>query len=127
MQSLASLSAEPNGNVFEGRRLRCSATLPPLRWVLPEGFKEQFGEVRVVLELHTFSSLNPGFASVPGLWTMLMSSFVRPAAVAHKKLLPRRKEIVSQAWPEFRFLRMHGHWNWPSKQWFKQGYGTYEQ
>lgn len=65
-----------------------------------KALKEQFGTVRAVLELHTFSSLNPEFlpqykgtmAAADEAWV-----FYSPDAVAHKKLPPLEKEAVEAA------------------------------
>jgi len=61
---------------------------------------EQFGKVRVVLELHTFSSLNPEFLpQYAGVMDGANEAWVyySPDAVAHKKLPPLSKEDVAQA------------------------------
>ena len=61
---------------------------------------EQFGKVRVVLELHTFSSLNPEFLpQYAGVMDGANEAWVyySPDAVAHKKLPPLSKEDVSNA------------------------------
>ena len=56
-----------------------------------KALKEQFGSVRAVLELHTFSSLNPEFLP-QYLGTMNAADeawvYFSPDAVAHKKLKP---------------------------------------
>ena len=65
-----------------------------------KALKEQFGQVRVVLELHTFSSLNPEFLpEYKGVMDGADEAWVyySPAAVAHKKLPPLSKEDVSKA------------------------------
>jgi UDP-N-acetylmuramate: L-alanyl-gamma-D-glutamyl-meso-diaminopimelate ligase len=65
-----------------------------------KALKEQFGQVRVVLELHTFSSLNPEFLpEYKGVMDGADEAWVyySPAAVAHKKLPPLSKEDVSEA------------------------------
>jgi UDP-N-acetylmuramate: L-alanyl-gamma-D-glutamyl-meso-diaminopimelate ligase len=61
---------------------------------------EQFGKVRVVLELHTFSSLNPEFLpQYAGVMDGANEAWVyySPDAVAHKKLPPLSKEDVANA------------------------------
>jgi len=61
---------------------------------------EQFGKVRVVLELHTFSSLNPEFLpQYAGVMEGANEAWVyySPAAVAHKKLPALSKEDVAKA------------------------------
>jgi len=61
---------------------------------------EQFGKVRVVLELHTFSSLNPEFLpQYAGVMDGANEAWVyySPDAVAHKKLPPLSKEDVDNA------------------------------
>lgn len=61
---------------------------------------EQFGKVRVVLELHTFSSLNPEFLpQYTGVMEGANEAWVyySPAAVAHKKLPALSKEDVAKA------------------------------
>ncbi len=65
-----------------------------------KALKEQFEEVRVVLELHTFSSLNPEFLpQYHGVMNGADEAWVyySPAVVAHKKLPPLSKDHVSQA------------------------------
>jgi UDP-N-acetylmuramate: L-alanyl-gamma-D-glutamyl-meso-diaminopimelate ligase len=65
-----------------------------------KALKEQFGQVRVVLELHTFSSLNPEFLpQYHGVMDGADEAWVyySPAAVAHKKLPPLSKADVSEA------------------------------
>ena len=61
---------------------------------------EQFGTVRVVLELHTFSSLNPAFLpQYAGVMEGANEAWVyySPAAVAHKKLPALSKADVANA------------------------------
>jgi UDP-N-acetylmuramate: L-alanyl-gamma-D-glutamyl-meso-diaminopimelate ligase len=61
---------------------------------------EQFGEVRAVLELHTFSSLNPEFIPMyKGVLDPAKEGWVyySPKAVAHKKLPELSKEAVQEA------------------------------
>src|SRR5210317_101713 len=61
---------------------------------------EQFGKVRVVLELHTFSSLNPEFLpQYAGVMDGANEAWVyySPDAVAQKKLPPLSKEDVANA------------------------------
>jgi UDP-N-acetylmuramate: L-alanyl-gamma-D-glutamyl-meso-diaminopimelate ligase len=68
-----------------------------------KALKAQFGKVRAVLELHTFSSLNPEFlpqyhgsmADADEAWV-----FYDPAAVAHKKLAELKPEDVQKAFGE---------------------------
>ena len=65
-----------------------------------KALKEQFGQVRAVLELHTFSSLNPEFLpQYHGVMDGADEAWVyySPAAVAHKKLPPLSKEDVNEA------------------------------
>jgi UDP-N-acetylmuramate: L-alanyl-gamma-D-glutamyl-meso-diaminopimelate ligase len=65
-----------------------------------KALKEQFGSVRAVLELHTFSSLNPEFLP-QYLGTMNAADeawvYFSPDAVAHKKLPALSKEDVQTA------------------------------
>lgn len=64
---------------------------------------EQYGRVRAVLELHTFSSLNPEFLPLyQGVLGQADERIVyySPKAVAHKKLPPLTKEDVSAAFGE---------------------------
>lgn len=64
---------------------------------------EQYGRVRAVLELHTFSSLNPEFLPLyQGVLDQADERIVyySPKAVAHKKLPPLTKEDVSAAFGE---------------------------
>jgi UDP-N-acetylmuramate: L-alanyl-gamma-D-glutamyl-meso-diaminopimelate ligase len=61
---------------------------------------DQFSQVRVVLELHTFSSLNPEF--LPQYFGVMEGAteawvYYSPAAVAHKKLPALAKEKVAEA------------------------------
>lgn len=61
---------------------------------------EQYGEVRAVLELHTFSSLNPDFIPMyKGVLDPAKEGWVyySPKAVAHKKLPELSKEAVQEA------------------------------
>lgn len=61
---------------------------------------EQYGRVRAVLELHTFSSLNPEFLPLyQGVLDQADERIVyySPKAVAHKKLPPLTKGDVSAA------------------------------
>lgn len=61
---------------------------------------EQYGEVRAVLELHTFSSLNPDFIPMyKGVLEPAKEGWVyySPKAVAHKKLPELSKEAVQEA------------------------------
>lgn len=61
---------------------------------------EQYGEVRAVLELHTFSSLNPDFIPMyRGVLDPAKEGWVyySPKAVAHKKLPELSKEAVQEA------------------------------
>ena len=61
---------------------------------------EQYGDVRAVLELHTFSSLNPEFIpQYEGVLDPAQERWVyySPQAVSHKKLPPLSKEDVQSA------------------------------
>ena len=61
---------------------------------------EQYGEVRAVLELHTFSSLNPEFIPMyKGVLDPAKEGWVyySPKAVAHKKLPELSKAAVQEA------------------------------
>lgn len=61
---------------------------------------EQYGEVRAVLELHTFSSLNPDFIPMyKGVLDPAKEGWVyySPKAVAHKKLPELSKAAVQEA------------------------------
>lgn len=61
---------------------------------------EQYGEVRAVLELHTFSSLNPEFIPMyKGVLDPAKEGWVyySPKAVAHKKLPELSKDAVQEA------------------------------
>ena len=61
---------------------------------------EQYGDVRAVLELHTFSSLNPEFIpQYKGVLDPAQERWVyySPQAVSHKKLPPLSKEDVQSA------------------------------
>ena len=61
---------------------------------------EQYGQVRAVLELHTFSSLNPDFIPLyKGVLDPAKEKWVyySPEAVAHKKLPELKKEEVFAA------------------------------
>lgn len=65
-----------------------------------KALKEQFGEVRAVLELHTFSSLNPEFLpQYRGTMDAADEAWVyfSPDAVAHKKLPALSAEDVANA------------------------------
>ena len=64
---------------------------------------EQYGDVRAVLELHTFSSLNPEFIpQYKGVLDPAQERWVyySPQAVSHKKLPPLSKEDVQSAFGE---------------------------
>lgn len=68
-----------------------------------KALKEQFGKVRTVLELHTFSSLNPEFLpQYKGAMDGAHDAWVyfSPDAVAHKKLPELTKEDVAAAFGE---------------------------
>ena len=68
-----------------------------------KALKEQFGKVRTVLELHTFSSLNPEFLpQYQGAMDGAHDAWVyfSPDAVAHKKLPELTKENVASAFGE---------------------------
>lgn len=68
-----------------------------------KALKEQFGKVRTVLELHTFSSLNPEFLpQYKGAMDGAHDAWVyfSPDAVAHKKLPELTKEVVAAAFGE---------------------------
>lgn len=65
-----------------------------------EALQEQFGQIRCVLELHTFSSLNPDFLpQYKGSLDAAAESWVffSPDAVMHKKLPMLSKEDVARA------------------------------